>query len=86
MDPFFGPIEEVVRQSKEEAEKEDDTEGAGQPNPHYCKSLIDIILHYAGAVPLWSGLLLVKTSSALQKHHLNIQTAQKSGRFSPATA
>lgn len=56
--PVFGPIEEVARQTQEEAGKEDETEGAGQPNSHYCESLVDIILHYAGTVPLWSGLML----------------------------
>lgn len=50
--PFFGPVEEVARQAQEEAGKEDETEGAGQPNSHYCESLVDIILHYAGTVPL----------------------------------
>ena len=56
--PFFAPIEGVVRKAQEEAGKEDETEGAGQPNPHYCEALIEIIMHYAGTVPLWTGLML----------------------------
>ncbi|KAF3845678.1 hypothetical protein F7725_002756 [Dissostichus mawsoni] len=56
--PFFAPIKEVVTQALEEAGKEDDANGAGQPNPHYCETLVEIILHYGGTVPLWTGLML----------------------------
>lgn len=68
--PFFGPVEEIARQAQEEAGKEDETEGAGQPNSHYCESLVDIILHYAGTVPLWSGLMLANLGKTRESNAL----------------
>ncbi|XP_041865592.1 uncharacterized protein LOC121655185 isoform X2 [Melanotaenia boesemani] len=56
--PFFGPIERIVRQTEHEAEEEDDTEKNGEPNPYCCESITDILLHYAGVVPLWTGIML----------------------------
>lgn len=56
--PFFGPIERIVRQTEHEAEEEDDTEKNGEPNPYCCESITDILLHYAGVVRLWTGIML----------------------------
>ena len=57
LSPFFAPIERVVRQAQQESEKENNSDENGPLNPFYCESLINVILHYAGTVPLWTGLL-----------------------------
>lgn len=36
----------------------DDTEENQQANPYFCDSVIDVILNFAGTVPLWSGIMI----------------------------
>ncbi len=56
--PFFAPIEAVVKETNDKARKEDEAEGAPEKDTHFCESVLDILLDYAGTVPLWSGVML----------------------------
>ena len=96
--PFFAPIKDVITKAQEEAGKDDDTEGAVQPNPHYCPTLVDIILKYSGTVPLWTGVMLkhlgkTRDSNAVvenwfrtTKSHSLFKIAPESRRLPPASA
>ena len=49
----------MVKETNDKARKEDEAESAAKNNnTHFCESVLDILLDFAGAVPLWSGVML----------------------------